>query len=36
MKLRQAAIGKRLRILDEWLTGQREPDRAEQMMLLDF
>jgi hypothetical protein len=36
MRSRQAAIGKRLRILDEWLTGQREPERAEQMMLLDF
>ena len=33
MRSRQAAIGKRLRILDDWLTEQREPERYEQMSL---
>ena len=33
MRSRQAAIGKRLRVLDDWLTQQREPERVEQMRL---
>ena len=33
MKSRQAAIGQRLRILQEYLTRQREPVQVEQMKL---
>lgn len=34
MKSRQAAIGKRLRVLDDWLHEQREPVKYEQVQLL--
>ena len=34
MKSRQAAIGKRLRILDEFLTREREPVKVQQMELI--
>lgn len=33
MRSRQAAIGQRLRLLDDYLREQREPERVEQMRL---
>lgn len=35
MRSRQAAIGKRLRILDEYLTKEREPVKVQQMRLVE-
>jgi hypothetical protein len=35
MRSRQAAIGQRLRVLDDYLRAQREPVRVEQMQLLE-
>jgi hypothetical protein len=34
MRSRQAAIGKRLRVLDEYLTREREPVKVKQMELI--
>jgi hypothetical protein len=35
MRSRQAAIGKRLRVLDEYLTREREPVKVKQMRLVE-